>query len=137
MRRVSEIGGSLVLGGVILYALWVVARDSTTLLAVGGWYAILGQFLAVAATMMLFVLLGVLILGLLSLPVLFVLRLTSDDGGLVVSRLTILRLASAIADAPRAFADTSLRLADSVWKAAWWGCWHLARVLRGDRRPST
>jgi hypothetical protein len=136
MRQVSGIGGSLVLGGIVLCALWAVARDGAALLAVGGWYAVLGQFLAVAATMTLLIVLGALVVAVLSLPVLFVLRLTTDDGGFVMSRLTVSRLALAAAGAPRGLADTALRLADRVWKAAWWGCWHAARILRGGRLPS-
>ncbi len=123
MRRVNGMGGSLVLGGIVLCALWVVVRDGATLAAVGGWYAVLGQFLAVAATLALLVLLGTLALALLALPVLFVLRLATDDRGAAMSRQTV----------SRGLAGTALRLADPVWKAAWWGCWHLARILRGDR----
>ncbi len=118
MRRVSEIGGSLTLGGIVLCALWVVLRDGAMLASVGGWYAVFGQFLAVAATVSLLLFLGALILALLALPALFVLRLVAVDPG---------------AGSPRALGRVALDLADPVWKAAWWSGWYLARVFRGER----
>jgi hypothetical protein len=93
----------------------------------GGWFALLGHFIAVAATLVFVYICGVLALALLAMPliVLFSLR---EDNFLALAKPSRTRpspravLATCVAAARRAV----LAVADPPWKALWW-CWWFLR----------
>ncbi len=97
------------------------------LVEVGGWYALLGHFVAVAATLVFVYICGVLALSLLAMPLILWFSLREDD-------FLALAEASRTRRSPRAVLATSaavagravLAVADPLWKALWW-CWWFLR----------
>ena len=91
----------------------------------GGWYALLGHFIAVAATLVFLYVCGALALALLAMPLIVLFSLREDD---------FLAEASRPRPSPRAMLATSvvaarravLAAAEPPWKALWW-CWWLLR----------
>ncbi len=71
MRGRTDFLSLMVPGSVLALALAVVLGDLSHLLEEGGWYAVLGQFLAVATTLIMIAIGGVVVVALLALPFLF------------------------------------------------------------------
>ncbi len=97
------------------------------LVEAGGWFALLGHFVAVAATLVFLYICGVLALSLLVMPLIVLFSLREDD-------FLALAEASRTTRSPRAVLGTCagvagravLAVADPLWKALWW-CWWFLR----------
>ena len=107
MRGRTDFLSLMVPGSLLVLALAVVLGDLSHLLEEGGWYAVLGQFLAVATTLVMIAIGGVVVVALLALPFLFCFGIYQE------LRRPI---------GPLALRARLYRAADTVWKAAWW-CW--------------
>lgn len=132
MRRFEEIVSFvpvLLLG----IALGSTLNEWSYLIEAGGWFAILGHFMAVAATLVMLFICGVLALSILVLPLILLFSLSEDD-------LRALTSASREMRSPRAVLGTCLGLAgramlavaDPIWKGVWW-CWWLLFGQSGRR----
>ena len=108
-------------------------NDWAYLVETGGWYAVLGHFMAVAATLVILFICGVLALSILVLPLIVLFSLNEDD-------LDALATASRKARSPRAVLATCLgvagrallAVADPLWKGLWWCWWLVAGRHRAD-----
>jgi hypothetical protein len=101
----------IVPGSVLGLALVVVLADLSHLLEEGGWYAVFGQFLAVATTLIMIAIGGVVVVALLALPFLFCFSIFEE----------LQRPIGPLA--PRAWL---YRAANAGWKAIWWCWWRLS-----------
>lgn len=131
--KLLEVSSLLVLGLVVGMALWTIARDWSELLAVGGWFAILGRFMVVFATVTLLVLLALLGIGVVIAPMLLLLLATNAlgekgyaNGGLVDQLRTVIN--------PQKLGSTLVRAANPIWKTLWWTWWYLSRRTRSPSR---
>jgi len=123
MRGLGDLLAKLVLGGGVVLAALTVARDGAELAATGGWFAVLGQFLAVLATLAVLGLLAALAVALALLPLLLYFGLADPE------RHERLTLTGALVAGTRALGATSFAAANRVWKLSWWTCWWLGQVL--------
>ena len=97
------------------------------LVEAGGWFALLGHFIAVAATLVFLYICGVLALAILVMPLIIWFSWREDD-------FLALAEASRANRSPRAVLVTCaavagravLAVADPLWKALWW-CWWFLR----------
>ena len=105
------------------------------LVEAGGWFALLGHFVAVAATLVFLYVCGVLALSLLVMPLILLFSLREDD-------FLALAEASRTRRSPRAVLVTCaavagravLAVADPLWKALWWCWWFLLGRAEADTR---
>lgn len=99
----------------------------------GGWYALLGHFIAVAATLVFVYILGVLALSLLAMPLIVLFSLREDDF-LAPARPSRARpspravLAASVGATRRAV----FAIAEPPWKALWWCWWFLRGRAEAD-----
>ncbi len=120
MRDRVEFLSLIVPGSVLGFALAVVLGDLSYLLEEGGWYAVLGQFLAVATTLIMIIIGGVAAVTLLALPFLFCFSIYEE----LQRPIGPLKLGARF-----------YRVANGGWKAAWWCWWHLSgRSAAGGSR---
>ena len=103
-----------VLAILVTIALWTVVRDWSYLLGVGGWFALLGRFLAVLATLVVFVVLFVLGCSILALPVLVYFAVADP-----ASHQTL--------RPERALRSGVYSVVNPLWKACWWAWWLVFR----------
>ena len=95
-----------VLYGFTIVALWSVLRELPFLMETGGWFAVIGQLMAVISTLIMLFLLGVLCLALVCLPVLLFFAISAPGD---IERLTW----SGFSDE---LGRRSLQIANPVWK---------------------
>ena len=100
----------IVPGSVLALALIIVLGDLSFLLEEGGWYAVFGQFLAVATTLIMIAIGGVVVVTLLALPFVFCISIFEE-------------LQRPIG--PLALRDRFYRAANIGWKTIWWCWWYL------------
>ena len=116
----------LVLALLIAVALASTAADWRHLVETGGWFALLGHFLMVAATLVMLFLAGVLALALAALPLILLFGRNEDDFFAFTeasrARHSIRALAGVMR---RIIARALLAAAEPIWKALWWGWWFL------------
>ena len=110
MRGRGEFLSLIVPGSVLGLALVIVLGDLFYLLEEGGWYAVLGQFLAVATTLIMIAIGGVMVVTLLALPFLFCFSIYQE----LQRPIRPLELRARI-----------WRAANGGWKWAWWCWWYL------------
>ena len=110
MRGRTDFLSLMVPGSVLALALAVVLGDLSHLLEEGGWYAVLGQFMAVATTLIMIAIGGVLVVTLLALLFVFCFGIYQE----------LRRPNEPLAPRARFY-----RAANSVWKTAWWCWWYL------------
>lgn len=131
MRRIGDLIPVIVLGAIGGIAIWATANGWSSLLDEGGWYALLGQFLAVAATLAFLFVACVLRLTLLALPLLLLFGLSDQGrapGG--VAR----RPADAFRTGVSGLARAAYAIANALWKTAWWGWWFVGGIVRPVNR---
>ena len=126
MRRISDL---ITYAPAVLLAIALASTvaDWDALVESGGWFALLGNFFMVAATLVLLYIAGVLALGLAALPIILLFCRNQDD-------FFALAEASRAGQLPRALlavlrgiiARSILALVNPPWKAAWW-CWWFLR----------
>lgn len=119
MRGRTDFLSLIVPGSVLALALVTVLGDLSHLLDEGGWYAVLGQFLAVATTLIMIAIGCVVVVTLLALPLVFCFGIYQE-------------LQRPIG--PPALRARCYRAANICWKAVWWSWWHLTRPSVGRRR---
>ncbi len=110
MRGRTDFLSLIVPGSVLVLALAVVLGDLSHLLEEGGWYAVLGQFLAVATTLIMIAIGGVVVVTLLALPFLFCFSIYQELHRPI---------------GPLALRTRLYRAANGGWKWAWWCWWYL------------
>ena len=110
----------------VAVALASTAADWRHLAESGGWFAMLGHFLMVSATLVLLFLAGVLALALAALPFILLFCRNEDDFFALAeaSRAGLPAMARWIIVRPL------LAIIDPVWKALWWSWWF---IRGGDR----
>lgn len=127
MRGVGDLIAIFVLGVLVGTAVSSTLENWSLLVETGGWFAVLGHFLAVAATLAMIVVAAALALALLALPILVYYAVTEPgarDLATLADRVrSPLRLRRAAA---AALGRAALALAEPVWKALWWGWWYLS-----------
>lgn len=97
------------------------------LVEVGGWFALLGHFMAVAATLVFLYVCGALALALLVMPLILLFSLREDDFLALAEASRTTRSPRAVLATCAAVAGRSLlAVADPLWKALWW-CWWFLR----------
>ena len=104
--------------GVTIVAFWSVLREWSYLMETGGWFAVLGQLMAVISTLVMLFLLGALCLAVVCLPVLLFFGIGAPDK---IERLTWNSFA-------QAFGRRCLLIANPVWKTLWWTWWFVNQV---------
>ena len=110
----------------VAVALASTAAEWRHLVESGGWFAMLGHFLMVAATLVMLFLAGVLALALAVLPVIFLFGRNEED-------FFALTEASRARDSTRALFGVMRRIIvrsvlaviDPLWKALWWSWWFI------------
>lgn len=117
MRRISDLV-SYTPALLLAIALASTAADWRLLVETGGWFALLGHFMMVAATLVLLFLAGVLALCLAALPLVLLFGLNEDS----FFALAEARRAGPLATARRFM----LAMLNPPWRALWW-CWWYAR----------
>ena len=130
LERILSYAPVLLLG----IALGSTLNEWAYLVETGGWYAVLGHFMAVAATLVILYICGVLALSILVLPLILLYSLNEDDFEAFAAANRTVRspravLATCVGVAGRAL----LAVADPAWKGLWW-CWWL---LRGRADPGS
>ena len=99
----------------------------TYLVGVGGWFALLGHFMAVAATLVFLYVCGALALALLVMPLIVLFSLREDDFLALAEASRTPRSARAVLATCAAVAGRAiLAVADPPWQALWW-CWWFLR----------
>ena len=117
MRRTSNLI-SYVPALLLAIALASTVADWRQLVEAGGWFALLGRFMMITATLVLLYLAGVLALCLAALPLIFLFGRNEDS-------------VFALAEASRAGLLTTARrsllaMLNPPWRAVWW-CWWYVR----------
>ncbi len=134
MRRVGEYVSVAFLIGFISVTIWAVAGDWQHLSTVGGWFAVLGQFLAVSATLAMLCLLSALCVALLCLPLLLYFSLANPASHERLTPAAALSLSTkALSTAARRTSRWLLRFLNFLWKCVWW-TWWAVRTLISDLR---
>lgn len=132
MRRFSHLI-SYAPAGLLAIALVSTAADWRYLVETGGWFALLGNFMMVAATLVLLFLAGVLALCLAALPFIYLFWRNEDD-------FFALAAASRAGQSPRALLAVMRRImvrrliavANPIWKALWWSWWFIGGGALAD-----
>ncbi len=97
------------------------------LVEAGGWFALLGHFVAVSATLVFLYICGVLALSLLVMPLILLFSLREDDFLALAEASRTKRSPRAVLAACAGVAGRAvLAVADPPWKALWW-CWWFLR----------
>ncbi|MFP6744771.1 MAG: hypothetical protein VCB77_06235 [Alphaproteobacteria bacterium] len=90
---------------------------------VGGWFALLGHFMAVAATLVMIYIAGVLVLAVLAAPVIILFSMHDDDSFALTKAMHALASPrTLLATCRRSIARALMVVAEPLWKAVWW-CW--------------
>ncbi|MDH3690507.1 MAG: hypothetical protein OEU36_13595 [Gammaproteobacteria bacterium] len=130
MRKVSEVISVVALSTLVSITLWSVVRDWTYLTSVGGWFAVLGQTLAVITALAMIVIVIGLALALLALPVLlYFLAIGRMDEYRTFSQMLHLMIRT-IGAQLRTFGGRILMAVDYGWKLLWWGHWYMRSFVR-------
>lgn len=130
MRKVSEVISIVALSTLVSITLWSVLRDWTYLTSVGGWFAVVGQTLAVITALAMIVIVIALALALLTLPVLiYFLAVGRMDEYRTFSQVLHLMIRT-IGTQLRTFGTRIFTAVDYGWKILWWGHWHLRCFVR-------
>ena len=114
MQRIVGYFSLAVITGLVGISLGAVVGDLGMLVDSGGWFAVVGQFMAVFSTLVLGLLLAVLGVSVLMLPVFAYFLVAAPSGQ---------RISSAGAGLYRG--------AERIWKVAWWIGWGVRRVVLG------
>ena len=125
MRRINDL--IIYVPAVLLaIALASTVGDWDALVESGGWFALLGNFLMVASTLVLLYIAGVLALGLAALPIILLFCRNEDDFfALAEASRAGHSLSALLAVLRRIMARSILALVNPLWKAAWWCWWYL------------
>ena len=115
----------LLLWGIFALAAWTVVRDWSYLMEAGGWFALLGQFMAVTWTLLFLVVLVLLGIVLLFLPLLIYFGVSEHQAN---EELSLARAAHLLVQGLRRLGRLTLRVANPIWKALWWTWWFLRRA---------
>lgn len=130
MRKLTEAISMVALATLVGVTVWTVARDWVYLTSIGGWFAVLGQLLAVFATLIMVVIVVTLAAALLALPfILCSLAVTRTDTPQTLP--AIVRTITGIAR--RQVCSLGRKLFAVVnygWKILWWGQWYLRLFFR-------
>ena len=115
----------------VAVALASTVADWRHLAEAGGWFAMVGHFLMVAATLVLLFLAGMLALALAALPfVLLFCRNEDDFFALAEASQARHSTRALLAVCRRIMVRSMLAVIDPLWKALWW-CWWF---IRGGNR---
>ncbi len=115
----------------VTVALVSTAADWRYLVEAGGWFAVLGHFLMVAATLVLLFLAGILVLALAALPFILLFCRNQDDFFALAEASRARHSTRALlAVCRRIMVRSMLAVIDPLWKALWW-CWWF---IRGGNR---
>lgn len=122
MRRLQELVSYipvLLLG----IALGSTLNNWSYLSEVGGWFALLGHFVSVAATLVMIYIAGVLVVAVLAAPIIILFSMQDDDSFALTRAMHALASPrTLLATCRRSIARALMAVAEPVWKALWW-CW--------------
>ncbi len=137
MRRINDLI-TYVPALLLAIALASTVGDWDALVESGGWFAPLGHFFMVAATLVLLYIAGVLALGLAALPLILLFARNEDDFfALAEASRAGHSLSALLAVLRKIMVRSILALVNPLWKATWWCWWYLrgralAETGRGD-----
>lgn len=122
MRRLQELVSYipvLLLG----IALGSTLNNWTYLTEVGGWFALLGHFMVIAASLVMVYIAGVLVVVIVAAPFIILFSMQDDDSFALTKAMQALARPRALLAAWRRSAGRALMaVAEPAWKALWW-CW--------------
>ena len=125
MGRLSTIASYLP-ALLVAVALASTAADWRQLVEIGGWFAVLGHFLMVAATLVMLYLAGVLALAVAALPFVLLFCRNEDDFFALTEASRARHSTRAILGVMRRIiARAMLAIVDPPWRALWWSWWFI------------
>ncbi len=102
------------------------------LVDIGGWFALVGHFVAIAATLVFIYICGVLALSILVAPIIVLFSMRDDDSFALTKAMNALGNPRVLLAACR---RAIMTIADPLWKALWWCWWFVSGRDAAEETP--
>jgi hypothetical protein len=102
------------------------------LVDVGGWFALVGHFVVIAATLVFIYICGVLALSIVVAPIVILFSMRDDDSFALTKAMNALGNPRVLLAACR---RVVMAIADPLWKALWWCWWFVSGRDAAEEAP--